>query len=153
MNPREEAKNKRLPRVGLLGGLALVVSFFLASDDTAEALKKRPVGPDKGSCVCRCGSNEKNASGDPKWSGSGSMGNNVTNAACQRNFNKPCVVMSPYGLKNGKRDDCTWTNNDTSLNAPAVSKPGERSEEIEQQPAPKRPKHAPLEKPSGGKGN
>jgi hypothetical protein len=149
MKRREQTKKLGLPLTGLLGGLALVISFVVVSDDTAEARKKRPPGPEKGTCSCECGSNQKDAQGNPKWVGEGLIDANITSAACHRNLSKSCVVMSPFGLKSGEYVGCMWKNNDTSRND--VTKPGERPEENEQQPTPKQPKQAPFEKPSGGR--
>ena len=76
---------------------------------SAEARPKRP-GVATGTCECDCGSNEKDAQGHSRWVGSGSTGTNVTSASCLGNSGKSCVVMSPFGLRNGTYAGCLWTN-------------------------------------------
>jgi hypothetical protein len=87
----------------------LALALITVLDQSAEARRKKP-GPATGSCECDCNSNEQDSNGHPYWTGSGLVGTGVTTAACFRNTGQSCVVMSPYGLKNGSYGGCLWTN-------------------------------------------
>ena len=103
-----------------LGLLALLLVPVLLEVTSAEARPKRP-GVATGTCECDCNSNQQ-TNGKPTWTGTGPVGTNVSSNSCATNVGKSCVVMSPYGLKNGTYGGCLWTNTsaysarDTSVN-------------------------------------
>jgi hypothetical protein len=87
----------------------LALALLIVVGESAEARKKRP-GAATGTCDCDCASNDKDSKGNSRWIGSGSAGTNVTSATCLGNSGQSCVVMSPYGLRNGSYTSCLWTN-------------------------------------------
>jgi hypothetical protein len=156
MKRREQVGKMRLPITWVLGGLALLISFVIASDDAAVARKKLPGGPPRGSCDCTCWSKDRDGQGRPLWTGQGVAGTDMTNLECERAWRfQDCVITTKNGTKkNGSWNSCKFNVTDATRNAPDISSPGERPEENEQQPKPpKTPKHAPFEKPSGRSGN